>query len=303
MFKIFDTIKNEPIPLFIIGSGRSGTTLLQRILNSVEGVYIWGEHGGFLKSIANSYYKFETNFFLSNLESLKKGNENNLFFLKRLKNTEVWSAWTNFFKKEDIKRIFRNFVKSFFLFKKEDINYYGFKEIRYGLAENSLLKSNNDKVMDFLHDIFPEAKFIFIVRNPLDVIASQISVFKKNDKKELMRFVNKWKIQNENLFNFYTKNNDNCFLIKYEDLINKKCPHLNKLFEFLNLNLKEEQFLVLDSKKGRGEDINRNQRHTLLTKKEIISIIKLVQKTANCFGYELTEDYFLNKINKESKSI
>jgi hypothetical protein len=45
-------------PIFVFGSGRSGTTLLQTILNSYKDICISGEHGGFLKGIAESYFSF-----------------------------------------------------------------------------------------------------------------------------------------------------------------------------------------------------------------------------------------------------
>jgi len=35
--------------------GRSGSTLLQRLLNVHAGLTIWGEHGGFLKGITEAY--------------------------------------------------------------------------------------------------------------------------------------------------------------------------------------------------------------------------------------------------------
>jgi hypothetical protein len=35
----------------------SGTTLLQRVLNSYQDVLIWGEHVSFLKDVANAYFR------------------------------------------------------------------------------------------------------------------------------------------------------------------------------------------------------------------------------------------------------
>ena len=43
-------------PIFLLGTHRSGTTLLQRIVNSSEDALIWGEHGGFLSQIAEAYF-------------------------------------------------------------------------------------------------------------------------------------------------------------------------------------------------------------------------------------------------------
>ena len=47
---------DQETPIFVLGIWRSGTTLMQRILNSVDDVYIWGEQGFFLKHIAEAYF-------------------------------------------------------------------------------------------------------------------------------------------------------------------------------------------------------------------------------------------------------
>jgi len=39
-----------------LGTGRCGSTLLQKILNSVDNAMIYGEHGGFLIQIAAAYF-------------------------------------------------------------------------------------------------------------------------------------------------------------------------------------------------------------------------------------------------------
>ena len=47
--------KKKETPIFLFGSGRSGTTLVHRLLNSVDGVYLWGEQGRFIKHMAEAY--------------------------------------------------------------------------------------------------------------------------------------------------------------------------------------------------------------------------------------------------------
>lgn len=125
-------------PLFLIGSARSGTTLLQRILNSFDGVCIWGEHGGFFQSMAESFNAFKKDAVVRQLKSLATEN-------------------------------------------KENLKFYGFKEIRYGYkgTEVSPRSTSDDGVLDFLKDVFPESKFIFIVRHPFDVITSTLSFLSK----------------------------------------------------------------------------------------------------------------------------
>jgi hypothetical protein len=44
----------------------------------------------------------------------------------------------------------------------------GFKEIRYGLS---------DLVLEMLADLYPNGRFVFIVRHPVDFVASKISAW------------------------------------------------------------------------------------------------------------------------------
>jgi hypothetical protein len=51
-----DPTDHPKFPIFLLGTGRCGSTLLQKILNSVDNVMIYGEHGGFLRHIAEAYF-------------------------------------------------------------------------------------------------------------------------------------------------------------------------------------------------------------------------------------------------------
>ena len=51
-----DPTDHAKFPIFLLGTGRCGSTLMQKVLNSVENVMIFGEHGGFLRQIAKAYF-------------------------------------------------------------------------------------------------------------------------------------------------------------------------------------------------------------------------------------------------------
>ncbi len=42
-------------PVFVISTGRSGSTLVQRLLNCHPAQVVWGEHHGFLASLLGAY--------------------------------------------------------------------------------------------------------------------------------------------------------------------------------------------------------------------------------------------------------
>lgn len=255
-------------PVFIIGSGRSGTTLLLKILNSVPEVCIWGEHGWFLKDIAKSYFlNLENDFLLSRLglskNSLTAG-------LEKIKNPKIFSPWVNWFSKIDLSKNYAGFIESLFNPDKKS-KAWGFKEITYG---------NDDRVLDFLIDIFPEAKFVFLVRNPVSVVTSQVFNFDKGNKEKLETRIKDWVIKNRNLYQFYQKYRANCFIIKYEDLINKNSKILKLLFNFLGFELTKKQYEVIDLKEGRGETGKKNN-----TKEEEEKIKIKTNEIAFKYGY------------------
>lgn len=41
-------------PVFVLSAGRSGSTLLQKLLNSSQELVIWGEHMGILRHLARA---------------------------------------------------------------------------------------------------------------------------------------------------------------------------------------------------------------------------------------------------------
>jgi hypothetical protein len=260
-------------PLFLIGSARSGTTLLQRVLNSAKGNYIFGEHGGFLKQIAESYNLFGKEDIAKNID-FKTGNIQN-----HVKDPRKWVAWSNKFDKEDLKNYYKNFIINFFRPDATDVGYWGFKEIRYCDANNNVLK--------FLLELFPEAKFVFIVRNPFDVLKSQIQVFDNNERNNFRNRVNDWKNRNRLFLEFLKDEKENCFLIKYEDLIDKNSPSLKDLFLFLGLDFTKDQTDVLDLKSGRGESKYEVNYKEFFSTEEIKKIKYELSELSTKYGYNL----------------
>ncbi len=223
-------------PIFLLGSGRSGTTLLMKILNSMDHVILSGEHGGFLKQIADAYFFHFTD------EKMKKRFEKeeapDALFAKKLEYKPGYS-WLHWYGKDTVKKNYKKFIESFFSPEKFSKKVcWGFKEIRYGI---------NDQVMEMLIDLYPNARFVFIIRDPIDVIASQLVMGKWGDLDEIIR---NWVSQNNHMLKFYYKNNENCFLIRYEEMISKDSDKLSQLFNWLGFEISAKQYNVLDIKEG-----------------------------------------------------
>jgi hypothetical protein len=239
--------KNEPLegydpkdyakfPIFLLGTGRCGSTLLQKILNSVDNVMIYGEHGGFLRQIAEAYFlNLEDKKIEKYIMSQNVAREDPTIVFERLKDPQLWSAWMNWYNRETVKKNFRDFTESFFnpiaLGRKV---HWGFKEIRYGL---------NDRVLEMLSDLYPKGRFIFMVRNPLEVVASKISA---RMSEGLETDVQSWVEQNTNFLDFYRLNREKSRIVRYEDLIGSNSPQLKQLFDWLGFSLTAKQTNIME---------------------------------------------------------
>ena len=111
---------------------------------------------------------------------------------------------------------------------------WGFKEIRFGLGTiYNHFNINYDKFSDdlnFLKQLFPQAKFIFLTRNTDDLVKS---AWWANNPGQSRKTLEKQK----DYFQEYENNNSNfCYRVYYNDLINQT-HRLEKMYEFL-----EEEF-------------------------------------------------------------
>jgi hypothetical protein len=145
-----------PAPLFVLGGHRGGTTLLQRLLNSYDDVAVWGEHEGVLTQIAAAYFRgAESRELWKNVRAPGASDPR-----------RDWQAWMSALAPADWDASFRRLVTSLFLpADATGVRWWGFKEIRYGTTAE-------DRTIELLATLFPEARVAFIVRDPFNMLAS-----------------------------------------------------------------------------------------------------------------------------------
>jgi len=92
-------------------------------------------------------------------------------------------------------------------------------------------------VLDELYQIFPEAKFIFLFRNPVQIYASVLSTWGNKSFKALnkYRFYMDLNEGFEILSKKYNTFNGDSFSIQYEKFVNQSSNILNDALEFLEL--------------------------------------------------------------------
>lgn len=284
-------MKKSLSPTILLGVGRSGTTLVQRILNSYNKTLIWGEHAGFLNKTAESYELLLKNKSMDDYSFSQNNTSDSGINIDFYKDPNRWQAWNNWFSKKDIRSIYQESFTS--IFNPLDLNdlQWGFKEIRYG----------NLKTLSYIADLFPQAKFIFVVRHPLNTIESQLNTFHQGESKYLsikriiqlpiaIKIALQWSHDNKAYFDFSKKHPANTHLIKYEDFISGK-EGIENLASFLNTHVSADQENILSLSEGRGssysENGNENERWKRLGAIPLLILKPLTKNTGSLFGYNL----------------
>jgi len=278
--------------LFVIGTGRSGTTLIQRVINTFPNTIIWGEHAGFLRQLSELYYFLKDN---SSLHEFSYNNEvpdEKKFDLSSYNNSKVWQAWINWYRPADLNSIFRRIAEEIFCPDEfETLSIWGFKEIRYG---------PDDRVLDFLLEIYPDAVFLFITRDSLNTIESQMTTFHKGKSRytkvkrlvqlpQIIKVANNWKRQNALYLKLSQERPVSHYLIRYEDA-SEDLTVLNSVLDNVDLEIGGKQLEVLRMKEGRGTNFQLN--NTVYTRWKRMGFVPafvaemIVGSTSLDIGYE-----------------
>jgi hypothetical protein len=195
--------------ILIITIGRSGSTLLQGILNSIEGCVIRGENNNFCYHLFESY------------NALKDAKTH---YAKEDTPTHSWFGYSSLDDDLFLEHI-KDLIKKLLLAEKINdprISCYGYKEIRY----TQYHVKNFFEYLEFLKKVFPKVAFIFNTRNHDDIVMS--GWWSKMDSDQVRKAV----IDLETKFQIYCKNNNNAYSISYEDLISKS-DKLRTMYKFL----------------------------------------------------------------------
>lgn len=262
--------KKEEKYLFIGGCGRSGTTLLQAMLNAHKEVY-GGPEFGYLPLLCQTKNKIES--------SINPKNKLDVYL--------------------NIDKLNRKFE-------------YLIKELISGPAKEKEAKVISEKsphnvnVFKDLSIIFPDAKFIFVIRDPRGIYASskQIKERAKNDSsikppdyainlnKSVKYIEDTWSIG----FDFVVKNPSKSIIVYYEDLVLNPELITKEICEFIELDWdsgmlnhsKNMDKIIGDNEKSiwGGADLYHRSVHTdsinkwksLLTSSESLIIEKRLKK-------------------------
>ena len=155
-------------PVFVISSGRSGSTLVQRLLNCHRELVVWGEHFGFLETAAGALAQ------MHNPEQkhypLNPGSNRGLARLQHgLSDPAAPLEWVNPWSAEEYAQQLRSFTEGYFAARVPAGRRWGFKEIRY----------NGMGPLRGLMLLYPHGRFVFVQRDIVEVTRSKVYAFVK----------------------------------------------------------------------------------------------------------------------------
>ena len=196
--------------VFIVTYGRSGSTLLQGILNSIPGYCIRGENYSAL------FYLFVAT------EHVKEARGR--FGTQTTDSSASWFGADRLDAEAFSKRLADAFLEAC-LKPPSDARCVGFKEIRY--LQSDIADELFPAYLDFLQSAFPGAALIFNVRNIADTAGSGWWRDRnwKTVTEQLIRAVERFKS--------YAATRSNCIVFSYDSLIADP-TYCRSLFDFLD---------------------------------------------------------------------
>jgi hypothetical protein len=199
--------------ILIVTYGRSGSTLLQGILNSIDGCVVRGENYNFCLGLFESY------------KSMIRAKRNHC---DSPQSPWYGSDWDESLFLRRISDMMRELLLQKDL-DKDKVDCYGFKEIRYV----DLIEEDFGAYLDFLKKIFPNVAFIFNTRNLENVVGS--AWWRQNPEESLVKLR-----KAERMFQAYMATHDNCYRIDYSDMVTQSA-RLVRMFDFIGARYSREK--------------------------------------------------------------
>lgn len=217
-------------PIFVASMGRSGSTLLQRVLNVHPEITIWGEHGGFLSGILLSYRAASVP---DTVRNLAEGYASRDQVIGELADKGSFIPWISPFSATDLEDRIVEMTRGLFTAGIESTVRWGFKEIRY-----------NSQELTTLMRMFPEAHLVILARDFRGFAQSRFFAFGNTDfdfesaegRSAVSRRLNtmsvNWIRRYQEMIGVREGYPDRTSLIAYRDLV-PGSPRLAELFEEL----------------------------------------------------------------------
>ncbi len=223
----FEAINKLPF-FFILGRPRSGTTLLRTLFDAHPNAAVPLECA-FIVNMAQKYghiKMWDSQTLLSYYDDLQTHIKFDTWNMDLEKLKIALLQCEGSFTFQQLCKVVYLEYKS--VFHKEEIKLIGDKNPVYATYTNKLLK------------MFPDAKFIHLVRDPRDNIISLKNVDFEGPFSALLAY--RWKHSAEKLFKIKKKNPEKFYTIRYEDLAKEPQKYYAEMCQFLGLPYHDKVF-------------------------------------------------------------
>jgi hypothetical protein len=255
----------EDAPVFIFSSGqRTGSTLLQALINTHRDIHLMGEHSGAFAGL------IEQQRLVKSYEDGQPSRPGRLLVAPRMQEAA------------------RAYLRTLYvpLAQARGSRRWGFKEVRY-----------DAEMAGYLCDLFPSARIIWLTRNPVDVL---ISMKRREDAAEPWNrtwtrgALGHWEGINRSFLGL-AQPMPQVKLVRYEDLMDDQasqlarlCTHLSVEVEDLDLGIFEWRYAL---ERGVAFEDRQPIPQSLLTEEEraLITTPGIIEACA-ALGYELRFD-------------
>lgn len=282
-----ELLNSKPVrpPVVLLSTGRCGSTLLQRILNASAEVTIWGEHAGFLTGIADSYFTLRSG------RPVQHKNPRVPYqsLIGEYRDLSESINWVNPFDVPFVQSCYRRFLLGLFgrgLDSSEIC--WGFKEILYG---------NQDRVVEMWQELFPDSRYVFLIRAPYQVIRSMLAAWHREvaercDERALqslaIKYAQRWSGVNQGILQWRRQLPQEAVLqLRYEEVADHKEALVGKLFGFLGLRTPAAALrpLGIQLEGTAGSSLASRVDAFLATRRALIN--PLIEEAAAAFDYPI----------------
>jgi hypothetical protein len=208
--------------VLIITYARSGSTLLQGVLNSIPGCLIRGENANFCFHLFNAYRSLMFARTRTTIMSDLNGTPQHPWFGCEQLDADGFL--------ESCKVTIRQQLLADRI-TDPSVVCYGFKEVRYRMKE---VRESLHEYLGFLARVFPSPAIVFNTRKPEDVASS--AWLRNQDTEEQISDLRDLNV----LFSETAAKHPDSFIISYEDVVNST-GRLPLLFEFLGAAYDQER--------------------------------------------------------------
>lgn len=211
-------------PVFIITTGRSGSTLLLRYLNCAEGLVVWGEHAGVMRELGMAYRRLVRDDTTGFVEAARPWVGD--LMAKRAvvcSGDQMTIEWVNAFDPASIRTAFRQIVLSLFTVGLPPSMRWGFKEIHYGGREINLMRA-----------LFAAPRFLILLRDPQAILKSKLKAFAKGNAAAMSPHIAETHAFFESVAEEAAHDKSDVLFIRYEELVAQPQSEIARIATFID---------------------------------------------------------------------